>query len=59
VNSPATINTSRSGDIYLDLDMHVDEIGSDYDVDRIIDRVKDVLYDASSYRNVNTLNFIR
>ena len=51
--------TTYGGDIYLNLDMHVDEIASDYDVDRIADRVKDILYDASSYRNVNTLNFIR
>ena len=52
-------NTTYGGDIYLNLSMHVDEIASDYDVDRIADRVKDILYDASSYRNVNTLNFIR
>ena len=51
--------TTYGGDIYLNLSMHVDEIASDYDVDRIADRVKDILYDASSYRNVNTLNFIR
>ena len=51
--------TTYGGNIYLNLDMHVDEIGSDYDVDRIADRVKDIIYDASSYRNVNTLNFIR
>jgi hypothetical protein len=51
--------TTYGGNIYLNLDMHVDEIGSDYDVDRIADRVKDIIYNASSYRNVNTLNFIR
>ena len=53
-------NVSNSpSNIYLNLDMHVDEIGSDYDVDRIANRVKDIIYDASSYRNVNTINFIR
>ena len=52
--------TSTSyGDINLKLIMNVEEIGSDYDVDRIADRVKEIIYNASSYRNVNTLNFIR
>lgn len=59
MNGSAPINNSYGGDIYLNLDMHVDEIANDYDVDRIANRVKDILYDASSYRNVNTLNFIR
>jgi len=54
-----TISNSYGGDIYLDINMHVDEIGSNYDVDKIAERVKDIIYDASSYRNVNTLNFIR
>ena len=56
--SPAG-GASYGGNIYLNLDMHVDEIANDYDVDKIADRVKDILYNASSYRNVNTLNFIR
>ena len=59
MNGSAPISNSYGGNIYLNLDMHVDEIASDYDVDRIANRVKDILYDASSYRNVNTLNFIR
>ena len=59
MSSNTSINSALGGNIYLDLDMHVDEIGSDYDVDRIANRVKDIIYDASSYRNVNTINFIR
>ena len=59
MNGGVPINNGYGGDIYLNLDMHVDEIADDYDVDRIANRVKDILYDASSYRNVNTINFIR
>ena len=59
VTNNSGITNNLGGNIYLDLNMHVDEIGSDYDVDRIANRVKDILYDASSYRNVNTINFIR
>lgn len=47
------------GGINLNLVMNVDEIGSDYDVDRIANRVKEIIYNAGSYRNVNTLNFLR
>ena len=59
VMNGGTLNNTQAGNIYLDIDMHVDEIGSDYDVDRIVNRVKDIIYNASSYRNVNTINFIR
>lgn len=47
------------GGINLNLVMNVDEIGSDYDVDRIANRVKDIIYNASTYRNVNTLSLTR
>jgi len=53
-------NTSTTfGGINLNLVMNVDQIASDYDVDRIADRVKDIVYNAGQYRNVNTLNFMR
>lgn len=54
------VNTSNTfGGVNLNLVMNVDQIASDYDVDRIADRVKDIVYNAGQYRNVNTLNFIR
>ena len=34
-------------------------MSSDYDVDRMVDRIKEKLYDNASYRNVNTLSFMR
>jgi hypothetical protein len=45
--------------VYVELNMSVGEIGSDYDVDRLVARVKDDIYDASSYRNVNAVSFLR
>ena len=47
------------GNVYVELNMNVGEIGSDYDVDRLVDRVKEDIYDASSYRNVNAVSFLR
>jgi hypothetical protein len=52
-----TLNTG--GDNYYDIDVHVDSLGSDYDVDMAIDRIKTRLYQDGAYRNVNTLNRLR
>ena len=47
------------GDNYFDIHINVDELGSDYDVDQLVTRIKQKIYEDSSYRNVNTINFIR
>lgn len=48
-----------NGDNYFDIKISVDEIGSDYDVDKMADRIKQIIVEDSTYRNVNALNFIR
>ena len=48
-----------TGDNYFDIHINVDELGSDYDVDQLVTRIKQKIYEDSSYRNVNTINFIR
>lgn len=52
-----TSNSGGFGNLDLDITIHVDEVGSDYDVDKIANKIKDIIYNAGSYRNVNTLNF--
>ena len=54
-----TITSTTSGDIYLELTMNIAGISNDYDVDRLVDRVKKNIYDVASYRNVNAVNFQR
>ena len=47
-----------NGDTYFDI--HIDaEIGSDYDVDQLAERIKKQIYDTSAYRNANVINYIR
>ena len=53
------VTNNLGGNLYVELNMNVGEIGSDYDVDRLVDRIKRDLYDAGSYRNVNAVNFLR
>lgn len=47
------------GDNYFDISIIVDEISSDYDVDKMAARIKQQIYDDSTYRNVNAINLIR
>ena len=37
----------------------VDELSSDYDVDRLMERMKEKIYEDGAYRNVNTISFIK
>ena len=45
--------------MYLDFTINVDSLSNDYDVDQLVDRVKDDIYNAASYRNINVVNFLR
>ena len=56
-NDTGTMN--NFGGNTFNLVMNVDSIASDYDVDRLVERVKTDLYEASSYRNVNSIGFVR
>ena len=56
---PKNNQNSAPNSNYFDIDVKVDEIGNDYDVDRMIDRVKEKIYEDSMYRNVNSLNLLR
>lgn len=52
-------NETSSGDNYFDIDVNVEEIGSDYDVDQIAERIKQLIYTDSMYRNVNAVRIIK
>jgi len=45
--------------MYLEFNVNVDSISDDYDVDRLVERVKDDIYNAASYRNANVINLSR
>ena len=49
----------KGGDNYYDIDVQVEQMSSDYDVDRAIDRIKERIYKDGAYRNVNTLSRLR
>jgi len=61
MGSGITTNNSNTydGDISFNVAVNVDNISSDYDVDKLVARIKEDLYDAASYRNGNVLGFLR
>jgi hypothetical protein len=55
----STIANNTSNNMYLDFHVNVENISDDYDVDQLVERVKEDIYNAASYRNVNVVNFLR
>ena len=59
MNGTSTTTSNTFGATYVNLSVNLESVSPDYDVDRMVDLVKDKLYDAGSYRNVNSLSFLR
>lgn len=59
IKNNTTTQNGKGGDNYYDINISVDEIGSDYDVDQLARRIKEQITEDSTYRNVNAINFIR
>ena len=52
-------NQQITGDTYINVDINVDQIANDYDVERAAEKVKQIIYQDSMYRNVNRINFLK
>jgi hypothetical protein len=52
-------NETDRGDNYYDIDINVENISDDYDVEQLAEKIKEIIYDDSTYRNVNMINQIR
>ena len=50
---------SGGGDNYFDIQIKVDEIASDYDVNKLAEQIKYQIVQDSMYRNVNAIGYIR
>ena len=58
MSTPSASTKTSSGDNYFDINITAD-IGSDYDVDKLANRIKKQIFEDSQYRNVNTINYLR
>jgi hypothetical protein len=56
-NSSAKSGTS--GDNHFEIEINVDKLENDYDVEQLADKIRRMIYDDATYRNVNAVGFIR
>lgn len=59
MNGTSTTTSNAFGATYVNFSVNLESVSPDYDVDRMIDLVKDKLYDSATYRNNNVLSFLR
>lgn len=49
----------NGGDNYYDIAISVDSLGDDYDVEQMVEKVRNMIYEDSIYRNVNTIHSVK
>ena len=54
-----TDSTKSSGDNYFDIEINVEKLENDYDVEKIANKIRSMIYNDATYRNVNAINHIR
>ena len=47
------------GDNHFEIEINVDKLENDYGVEQLADKIRRMIYDDASYRNVNAVGFIR
>ena len=52
-------SSKSSGDNYFDININVEKIEDDYDVEQIANKIRSMIYEDATYRNVNAINHIR
>ena len=57
--SKLSVGTASQGDNYFDINISVEKIEDDYDVEQIANKIRRMIYEDATYRNVNTINKIR
>ena len=55
----STTNNTSSGDNYFEIEINVESIDNDYDVEQMADKIRSMIYEDATYRNVNAINKIR
>jgi hypothetical protein len=51
--------TENNGDTSFDIDINVENIGSDYDVEQMAAKVKSLINQDARYRNNNAVSLMR
>ena len=59
MKTTSSVNNSYGGDTTYEININVDKLTSDYDVDKVAERVKKIIVKDSSYRNVTQVRNLR
>ncbi len=51
--------TESQGDNYYDIDINVERLDNDYDVEQMAEKIKRIIQDDASFRNVQSVRFAR
>jgi hypothetical protein len=52
-------SSENIGDSIYDIDINVESIGSDYDVEQMAEKIKNLINQDARYRNNNTVSLTR
>ena len=55
----ASLNTIRNNSSAFNIDISVGSLANDYDVDKLVKRIKEDIYTSAAYRNVNGVTVLR
>ena len=59
IGSTSSVSNEYGGDATYEININVDHLNSDYDVDKVAERVKKIIVKDSSYRNVTQVRKFR
>lgn len=55
----SNMHNEAKGDNYFNIDINVEKIEDDYDVQKMADKIRRMIYEDASYRNVNVISHLR
>jgi hypothetical protein len=53
---PSAPTADKGGDNYYDIDINVESLNGDYQVEEMADKIRSMIYQDATRRNVNTLS---
>ena len=59
MKSTSTVSNSYGGDVMYEINVNVDHLNNDYDVDKVVERVKKEIAKGAGYRNVTQVRNFR
>ena len=49
----------QTGNNYFEIDINVEKLENDYDVEKLAEKIRKLIYEDATYRNVNAISYLR